>query len=91
VVTISSVAHRSTFVHLRAELAERKRWQEAASSSGRSLSALIRDALEAELGHRDHGDGDGGVAQAPPAHEAASKSESLADIVARIGELVDRP
>jgi hypothetical protein len=50
VATISGVSRRSEYVHLRVESSERKRWQEAASASGRTLSAMIRDALEVELG-----------------------------------------
>jgi hypothetical protein len=38
----------SIYVHLRAEASERKRWKEAAERSGRTLSAMIRDALEVE-------------------------------------------
>jgi hypothetical protein len=59
VVTVNGVSSRSKYVHLRVEPNERKRWQEAAKASGRSLSAMIRDALAAELERRDHGNGDG--------------------------------
>jgi hypothetical protein len=43
VATLSGV---SVYVHLRAEANERERWKQAANASGRSLSAMIRDALE---------------------------------------------
>ena len=58
-VTVSGVSNRSVFVHLRVTATERKRWQEAAASSGRSLSQMIRDGIEGKLAGRDHREGDG--------------------------------
>jgi len=54
VVTVKGVSSRSEYVHLRVEPSERKGWQEAAERSGRSLSAMIREALEVELERCDH-------------------------------------
>jgi len=92
VVTVSGVSNRSVFVHLRVTATERKRWQEAAASSGRSLSQMIRDGIEGKLAGRDHREGDGGVASsaAPQTQPARAKAPAtLEERLAGITELVD--
>jgi hypothetical protein len=86
------VSSRSEYVHLRVEPSERKRWQEAAERSGRSLSAMVRDALEVELERCDHADNDEGLRSSvsPHQHSARAKAPAtLAERLAAIGELVD--
>jgi hypothetical protein len=81
VVTVNGVSSRSEYVHLRVEPSERKRWKEAAERSGRSLSAMIRDAFEAELERCDH----------VQAEQMASPSVSSPTSLARAKPLEERP
>jgi hypothetical protein len=83
----------SVFVHLRAEEAERERWKQAAERSGRSLSLLIRDALEAELARGDHEESE--EVLSPSASQAtdsarASEPATLEQRLQAIVEIVDR-
>jgi hypothetical protein len=93
VVTVSGVSNRSVFVHLRVTATERKRWQEAAASSGRSLSQMIRDGIEGKLAGRDHREGDGGVASSvsPQTQSARAKAPpaTLEERLAATVELLD--
>jgi hypothetical protein len=87
VVTVKGVS--SEYVHLRVEPSERKGWQEAAERSGRSLSAMIRDALEVELTGRDHGDADGGVASSAAQQAHSARAKTLEEKIQAIEKLVD--
>jgi hypothetical protein len=74
VVTVKGVSSRSEYVHLRVEPEERKRWQEAARASGRSLSQMIRDGIEVELERCDHGGGEGGIAASAAPHTQPARA-----------------
>jgi uncharacterized protein (DUF1778 family) len=49
VITITAVARLSTYIHMRITASEQKRWKEAATLRGQTLSELVRSAIEAEL------------------------------------------
>lgn len=76
------------YVHLRAEASERERWKEAAERSGRTLSAMIRDALEVELERCDHGQAEQGSSPSV-ATQTRSAHASLEERLAGLTELVD--
>ncbi len=88
-VTVNGVSSKSEYVHLRVGPSERKRWQEAARASGRSLSTLIREALEVELARRDHADKDEGLRSSVAQQTGPARAKTLEEKIQAIEKLVD--